>query len=172
MQQDVDAYQLLADQVRSLAMGAPGWVPALANVAALLGERLDDVNWVGFYVATPNDTLVLGPFWGHIACVTIPFGKGVCGTAAAERRSVLVPDVRAFPGHIACDAASRSELVVPLFVPTADGTRRVWGVLDCDSPHPTRFSAEDQEGFGLIARAVEESAGLAGPAVRATQPWT
>ena len=109
----------------------------MANAAALLSWHLEDVNWVGFYRArrgSEGDELVLGPFQGLPACVVIPFGKGVCGTAAAERRTVVVPDVAAFPGHIACDAASRSEIVVPLV-----SKGRVIAVLDVDSPRLNRF---------------------------------
>lgn len=110
----------------------------LANAAALLNQFLTDINWVGFYLAD-GDELVLGPFQGLPACVRIPFGKGVCGTAAAERRTVVVPDVHQFPGHIACDAASQSEIVVPLIKDD-----RVIGVLDIDSPVKNRFDDVDR----------------------------
>ena len=162
-------YELLAQQVESLAEGTPGWLPALANAAALLGETLPDINWVGFYVAVGDAAgekdLVLGAFWGRPACVSIPWGTGVCGTAAKTNEPQLVPDVHAFPGHIACDAASRSELVVPIHATAADGSAAVWGVLDCDSPTPARFSAADLEGFALVVRALEKAACLLGPAV-------
>lgn len=167
-------YGLLAQQVGSLAEGTPGWVPALANVAALLGESLPHINWVGFYVAVAGlkgeQDLALGPFWGRPACVGIPFGAGVCGRAVETNEPQLVPDVHAFPGHIACDAASRSELVVPIHVTDADGSTAIWGVLDCDSPIPARFSAEDLEGFSLIVHALESSADLLGPAVGSIRP--
>ncbi|MDT4779097.1 Free methionine-R-sulfoxide reductase [compost metagenome] len=107
---------------------------------------MPDLNWAGFYFLRPNDELVLGPFQGKVACVRIPVGKGVCGAAATQRQTMLVPDVHAFPGHIACDAASRSELVVPLL---KDG--RALGVLDLDSPSPNRFDAEDQAGLEVLA---------------------
>ena len=167
-------YELLAQQVASLAEGTPGWMPALANVAALLGEALPSINWVGFYmaVAGPNDEqdLALGPFWGRPACVSIPYGAGVCGRAVETNEPQLVPDVHAFPGHIACDAASRSELVVPIHATAVDGSAAVWGVLDCDSPIPARFSAADLEGFSRIVHALESSADLLGPAVGPIRP--
>jgi GAF domain-containing protein len=165
----VTDYGLLAQQAAALAEGTPGWLPALANVAALLGESLPNINWMGFYVATQGQggerDLVLGPFWGRPACVSIPWGAGVCGTAAKTDKPQLVPDVHAFPGHIACDAASRSELVVPIHATGPGGTAKVWGALDCDSPIPARFSEADLEGFSLIVRALESSASLLGPAV-------
>ncbi|MCI6274344.1 MAG: GAF domain-containing protein [Coriobacteriaceae bacterium] len=171
---DTADYGLLAQQAGALAEGAPGWLPALANVAALLGESLPDINWIGFYVAVPRlageRDLVLGPFWGRPACVSIPHGSGVCGTAVKANAPQLVPDVQAFPGHIACDAASRSELVVPIHAASADGSAAVWGVLDCDSPTPARFSAADLAGFSLIVAALEKSANLLGPAVRPVRP--
>lgn len=167
-------YELLAQQVGSLAEGTPGWLPALANAAALLGESLPDINWVGFYVAVTGPAgeqdLVLGPFWGRPACVSIPYGAGVCGRAVETNEPQIVPDVHAFPGHIACDAASRSELVVPIHVTAADGGTTVWGVLDCDSPVPARFSAEDLEGFSRIVHALEKSADLLGPTVVPVHP--
>ena len=115
-------------------------VANMANAAALIWEYLPDLNWAGFYRAVDGE-LVLGPFQGKVACIRIAMGKGVCGTAAAERTTQLVEDVHAFPGHIACDAASRSELVVPV---VSDG--RLIGVLDLDSPEPARFDAEDAAG--------------------------
>lgn len=167
-------YGLLAQQAASLAEGTPGWLPAFANVAALLGEALPSINWVGFYVATNGPVgeqdLVLGPFWGRPACVSIPYGAGVCGRAVETNKPQLVPDVHAFPGHIACDAASRSELVVPIHATAADGGTAIWGVLDCDSPIPARFSAADLEGFSRIVHALEKSADLLGPAVVPVRP--
>lgn len=140
--------QLYADLLAAaegLTAGEADSVANMANVAALLWEFLPDVNWTGFYRAV-DGTLVLGPFAGRPACIRIPFGQGVCGTAATTRESQLVPDVHAFPGHIACDAASRSELVVPV---KRDG--EVVAVIDLDSPFPARFDAEDQRGIEALA---------------------
>jgi len=133
-------YRDLAAQLRSLIDGEPDLVANAANMAALIYHGLPDLNWAGFYFAQGGD-LVLGPFQGQPACVRIPWGNGVCGAAASRGESVLVPDVHDFPGHIACDPVSRSELVVPLI---EDG--RVRGVLDLDSPRLARFDAEDQAG--------------------------
>ena len=121
----------------------------LANASALLYDTLEDINWAGFYLAKEN-VLWLGPFQGKPACVRIPFGRGVCGTAAATGETQLVPDVHAFKGHIACDCASNAEIVVPLFV---NGV--LFGVLDIDSPTLGRFTAEDQIGLEAFARALE-----------------
>lgn len=140
--------QLYADLLAAadgLTAGEADSVANMANVAALLWEFLPDVNWTGFYRAV-DGALVLGPFAGRPACIRIPFGQGVCGTAADTRESQLVPDVHAFPGHIACDAASRSELVVPVL---RDGA--VVAVIDLDSPSPARFDAEDQQGIEALA---------------------
>ncbi|MEC5187069.1 GAF domain-containing protein [Geobacillus thermodenitrificans] len=131
-------YALVIEQLKALIAGEPNMIANLANASALLNQFLTDINWVGFYLAD-GDELVLGPFQGLPACVRIPFGKGVCGTAAAERRTVVVPDVHQFPGHIACDAASQSEIVVPLI---KEG--RVIGVLDIDSPIKNRFDDIDR----------------------------
>jgi len=122
----------------------------LANAAALVWHSIADVNWVGFYLRRSPDELVLGPFQGKPACVRIAVGKGVCGTAVARDASVLVEDVHAFPGHIACDSASRSELVVPL-----RHAGRVIGVLDLDSPSLARFSEADRVGFEAFVRTLE-----------------
>ncbi len=138
------AYAELAGQLAALLQGERDWVANAANTAALLGHSLPDLNWAGFYRRV-GEQLVLGPFHGKPACVRIAFGKGVCGTAAAEVRTVVVPDVHAFPGHIACDAASRSEIVVPL---VRQG--RVVGVLDLDSPVPGRFDAADAAGLSQL----------------------
>jgi GAF domain-containing protein len=116
-----------------------------ANTAALLFHHLPDVNWAGFYLSR-GEELVLGPFQGKPACVRIPFGKGVCGTAASTGEPVIVPDVNDFPGHIACDTASQSEIVVPLV-----SWGRVLGVLDVDSPLPNRFDEDDSEGLESLA---------------------
>lgn len=131
-------YALVIEQLRALISDEKNVVANLANAAALLNYFLQDINWVGFYIVQENE-LVLGPFQGLPACVRIPFGKGVCGTAAAEKRTVRVADVHTFPGHIACDAASQSEIVVPMI---KDG--HVIGVLDIDSPIKNRFDEIDE----------------------------
>ncbi len=151
-------YQSLAEELDALLRGETDPVANAANAAAAIYHSLADLNWAGFYFLRGQE-LVLGPFQGKPACVRIPLGKGVCGIAAAERRSLLVPDVLAFPGHIACDAASRSELVVPLLIearltkagPAETG---VLGVLDLDSPLPGRFDAADQAGCEALAAIV------------------
>jgi len=144
-------YAGLQAQLAALLAGEKDPIANTANMAALLYHALPDVNWAGFYFLK-NGELVLGPFQGQPACVRIAVGKGVCGTAAATRRSVRVEDVHAFPGHIACDAASRSELVVPLL---KDGG--VLGVLDLDSPLPGRFQPEDQAGCERLAETLLRS---------------
>jgi GAF domain-containing protein len=138
-------YDELARELDALLAGEPDPVANAANAAAAIYYALPELNWVGFYVLR-GEELVLGPFQGRPACVRIPLGRGVCGTAAAQLRSVLVPDVAAFPGHIACDAASRSELVVPLIVGNA-----LLGVLDLDSPVVGRFDEADRAGCELLA---------------------
>lgn len=139
-------YRELADQLQGLLQGERDAVANAANLSALVFELVADLNWAGFYFLRSENELVLGPFQGRVACVRIAVGKGVCGTAVAEARSVLVPDVHEFTGHIACDAASRSELVIPL---VKDGG--IVGVLDLDSPTPHRFDADDQAGFEALA---------------------
>ncbi len=139
-------YRQLCDQLRGLLAGERDLIANAANTAALLFQHMPDINWAGFYFLKDNDELVLGPFQGKPACVRIAKGKGVCGAAVERRAAVRVEDVHAFPGHIACDAASRSELVVPLI---KDG--RVTGVLDIDSPVPARFDADDQAGIEAVA---------------------
>ena len=141
-----EQYAELATQARGLLAGERDRVANAANLSALVYHALPDLNWVGFYFNDGKE-LVVGPFQGRPACVRIPFGKGVCGTAVATRATQRVADVHAFPGHIACDAASRSELVVPLL----DGDA-VLGVFDLDSPEPDRFDAEDQQGLEALAR--------------------
>ena len=136
-----DLYADLASQLDGLLGDESDPIANLANMAALIFHGLSDLNWAGFYLMRDGE-LVLGPFQGKPACIRIAVGRGVCGTAVAERRTQLVPDVHAFPGHIACDAASRSEIVVPLIA--EDGT--ILGVLDLDSPTPARFDADDQAG--------------------------
>lgn len=178
-------YGLLAKQIVSLAEVDAHWLPVLSNVAALLWDALDDVNWAGFYLvdpvtvsgaepsagselgaapgaepdAAPSDhepctpELRLGPFQGKVACVRIPFGRGVCGTAAETKTSQLVEDVHQFPGHIACDSASNSEVVVPIF---KDG--QVVGVLDIDSPSVARFTQEELAGLEQVVKVLESCA--------------
>ncbi len=126
------------------------WFTNLSNVSAALMQHLPDLNWAGFYLHAKSEVLQLGPFQGLPACLSMPFTKGVCGKAARERVSVLVDDVHEFPGHIACDARSRSELVIPLVIKTEIG-ERVLGVLDLDSPLPARFTEEDRKGLERIA---------------------
>ena len=135
-----DLYRDLLAALDALTVDERDPIANMANAAALVWEYLPGLNWAGFYRAVDGE-LVLGPFQGKVACIRIAMGKGVCGAAAAERTTQLVEDVHAFPGHIACDAASRSELVVPV---VSDG--RLIGVLDLDSPEPARFDAEDAAG--------------------------
>lgn len=145
-----ERYRQLADAVDALTSGEPDPVANMANVAALIWEFVPDLNWAGFYRIGPSakgaEELVLGPFVGRPACIRIPIGQGVCGTAVSESSTQLVEDVHAFPGHIACDAASRSELVVPVI---REG--KVIAVIDLDSPSPARFTQEDARGFEEIA---------------------
>ena len=143
-------YTAMNQSLRGLIEGVPHPIADLANAAALLWDSLEDINWAGFYLLE-GDTLVLGPFQGKPACIEIGPGRGVCGAAAAQNRTQLVPDVHAFPGHIVCDSASRSEIVVPLR--RADGS--VFGVLDIDSPSPARFSRTDQIGLEAFAAILE-----------------
>lgn len=169
-------YGLLAKQIVSLAEVDAHWLPVLSNAAALLWDALDDTNWVGFYLVDPATVagaeldaapgaepdvapsdhelripeLRLGPFQGKVACVRIPFGRGVCGTAATTRTSQLVEDVHQFPGHIACDSASNSEVVVPIVK-----DNQVVGVLDIDSPSVARFTQEDLTGLEQVVKALE-----------------
>lgn len=149
-------YAELAQQARALLEGERDAIANAANVAALLYHTLPDLNWAGFYFLKSGE-LVLGPFQGRPACVRIGLGKGVCGTAAHERRTIVVPDVDAFPGHIACDSASRSEVVIPL---VKDGAVR--GVLDLDSPTRGRFTGEDARGLEAVARAFLDATDLGG----------
>ena len=139
-------YTLLDSQARALLQDEPDPLAATANFVALLNDALADVNWLGVYVLR-GDELVLGPFQGKPACVHIPVGDGVCGTAARSRKTQRVDDVHQFPGHIVCDADSRSELVVPLIA-----GNELLGVLDIDSPSLSRFSADDQEGIERLCR--------------------
>ena len=172
-------YGLLAKQIVSLAEVDAHWLPVLSNAAALLWDALDDINWVGFYLVDPVTVmggepsavsgvepgtapsdhepcapeLRLGPFQGKVACVRIPFGRGVCGTAAETKISQLVEDVHQFPGHIACDSASNSEVVVPIVK-----DNQVVGVLDIDSPSVARFTQEDLTGLEQVVKALESCA--------------
>ncbi|HEY4179909.1 MAG TPA: GAF domain-containing protein [Kofleriaceae bacterium] len=139
-------YAELLPQVRALLDGEPDLVANLANVTAALRECLPIASWVGFYITRAPDEMVLGPFQGKVACVRIAFGRGVCGTAAAERRTVIVPDVEQFPGHIACDAGSRSEIVVPIIA-----RERVVAVLDLDSYDLAAFDEIDAAGLAPLA---------------------
>lgn len=148
-------HDALRTQLQALIGDERDAIANLANAAALIWHTVPDLNWAGFYLLRRPDELVLGPFQGKPACVRIAVGKGVCGTAVARNASVLVEDVHAFPGHIACDAASRSELVVPL---RAAG--RVVGVLDLDSPRVARFTAEDQAGFEALMVSLEAHTAL------------
>ena len=142
-------YPLICRQLSALTQGVPHLIANLANASAVLNEALTDINWVGFYLVQ-DGKLVLGPFQGKTACILIPVGRGVCGTAVAEDRTQLVPDVHQFPGHIACDCASNSEIVVPIHV-----NGDIWGVLDIDSPHFGRFSEADREGLEQFVHTLE-----------------
>ena len=142
-------YCLMAKQLKALISDTEWDITALANASALIWECLDDINWAGFYIMRGGH-LELGPFQGRPACVRIYPGKGVCGTAVSEDRTQLVPDVHAFPGHIACDSASNSEIVVPLRV-----HGEIYGVLDIDSPLKNRFTEEDRDGLEDLAGILE-----------------
>ncbi len=143
-------YCEIVQQLEALTQGVPYTVSNLANAAALLWQTLPDINWVGFYKRI-GDKLILGPFHGKPACIEIPMGRGVCGTAAQRAEPVRVENVHAFPGHIACDGASNSEIVLPIFSGTT-----LWGVLDIDSPLLGRFSEEDQSGLQEITAALSQ----------------
>ena len=149
-------YDLLAAQLREFAITEPSPIPLLANASALLKEALADVNWAGFYLRRETDAaepeLLLGPFQGKTACIRIPWGRGVCGTAAQEDCTQLVPDVPAFPGHIACDSASNAEIVVPIH----NKGGYVVGVLDIDSPLKGRFSETDKVGLEQFVKVLED----------------
>lgn len=143
-----EAYRQLVDAAEALTAGEPDGVANMANMAALLWDFLPELNWAGFYRVV-EDELVLGPFMGRPACIRIPMGQGVCGTAAKDAATQLVEDVHAFPGHIACDAVTNSELVVPV---VRDGT--VIAVIDLDSPAKARFDAEDASGIEALAATI------------------
>lgn len=144
-------YTSVCAQLAALTSGIPHTVANLANASALLWESLADINWAGFYVME-NGKLILGPFQGKPACIEIPVGKGVCGTAVAEDKTQLVFDVHQFPGHIACDSASNSEIVIPIH---ANGV--IWGVLDIDSPRIGRFTEEDRAGLTRFVHTLEQA---------------
>jgi L-methionine (R)-S-oxide reductase len=141
----LEGYRMLCAQLESLLADERDFVANAAQFSAFLFNQVDDLNWAGFYL-NRNEELVLGPFQGQVACVRIPFGRGVCGAAAASQQTQRVEDVHAFPGHIACDSASNSELVIPLL---KDG--KLIGVLDLDSPRTARFSKADQQGIEQLA---------------------
>ncbi len=146
-----ETYAVLEKQAAALLANERDWIANTANLAALLFHSLPDLNWVGFYFLQ-GEELVLGPFQGRPACVRIPLGSGVCGTAAQERRILRVPEVAAFPGHIACDVASRSEIVLPLL-----RGHEILGVLDLDSPQPDRFQEIDEIGLARVVRLLIDS---------------
>ncbi|HEY3496275.1 MAG TPA: GAF domain-containing protein [Polyangiaceae bacterium] len=149
-----ERYRELNEELAALFAGESDGLANASNMAALFFGALSDLNWFGFYFLRGSE-LVLGPFQGKVACVRIALGRGVCGTAARERKTVVVPDVHAFPGHIACDAASRSEIVVPLL-----RAGRLLGVLDLDSPLEDRFDADDAAGLEAAAELLLESSDL------------
>lgn len=142
-------YNLLGKQLASLIEDETNLIAILSNTSALLNDNLDQINWVGFYLIENNE-LILGPFQGHPACVHISIGKGICGTAVANNQTQLVDDVNTFPGHIACDANSKSEIVVPIHV-----DNEIIGVLDIDAPITQRFSKGDQQGLEEIVSILE-----------------
>lgn len=149
-----ELYTNLAEQLRSLVAGEADFIANAANLSSLLYHALPDLNWAGFYL-NKGDELVLGPFQGKPACVRIAMGKGVCGTAAEQRQTIIVDNVHDFPGHIACDSASNSEIVVPLVK-----DERLLGVLDLDSPSFARFDDEDARGLNELAEIFIDSSGL------------
>ncbi len=147
----IESYELLCAQLSALVEGERDLIANLSNASALLMDALEGLNWAGFYLRK-GEELVLGPFQGKPACIRIPLGRGVCGTAAQQDEIQLVPDVHAFPGHIACDSASNSEIVIPMH---SDGA--VSAVLDIDSPSLNRFTAEDREGLAAFAAFLESA---------------
>lgn len=145
-----DMYQLLKEQIKTMLEGERDVISNLSNCSALLNEALTDINWVGFYLMKQGE-LILGPFQGKLACIHIPVGKGVCGTAVKTKEIQLVKDVHEFPGHIACDSASRSEVVIPMMLQD-----KVIGVLDIDSPSIARFAEVDAKNLEEIVRLIIE----------------
>lgn len=146
------SYDLLLQQARALFDGERDWLANVSQFSALVFNAVPHLNWAGFYIARPGNGLVLGPFQGKVACVRIRYDQGVCGACARTREVQIVPDVHAFPGHIACDSASRSELVLPVIV---DGALRA--VFDLDSPLPSRFDEDDARGIGAALQVVSEA---------------
>ncbi len=144
-------YQLMAKQIEAVAEIDRDYIPVLANASAILNEGLDRINWVGFYLMD-RGSLVVGPFQGKVACVKIEIGKGVCGGAVQQEKVLRVEDVHAFPGHIACDSASRSEIVLPI---RSGG--KIVGVLDIDSPEKGRFSESDEQGLAAVVESLERA---------------
>lgn len=144
-------YEKVQQMLAALVEGIPYETANLANASALLWQEMEDINWAGFYKMV-DGALVLGPFQGKPACIRIPIGRGVCGTAAAQDQTQLVENVHDFPGHIACDSASNSEIVVPIHV-----HGEIWGVLDIDSPYVGRFTREDQVGLEGFVRILEKA---------------
>ena len=142
-------YELMKEQLKSLAEDEPYFIPVLSNASALIFENLEELNWAGFYLMNKG-SLLLGPFQGKTACIRIPLGKGVCGTAAEKDETVVVKDVHEFPGHIACDSASNSEIVVPIH---SEG--KVVGVLDLDSTKFDRFNDADKQGLEAFVKTLE-----------------
>ena len=143
-------YIQLTKQTEALTEDCPFLIANLSNTAALLWQSLPEINWAGFYEVM-GEELILGPFQGKPACIRIPVGKGVCGTAVSENRMQRVADVHAFPGHIACDSASSSEIVIPLHA-----AGKIWGVLDIDSPVPERFTEMDAKGLQMVCNEIEK----------------
>ena len=143
-------YKLMLKQAEYLGEDERDFVPFLSNVSALIYDSLDRLNWAGFYLID-RGSLLLGPFQGKVACIRIEIGKGVCGSAVAEDRCLRVADVHQFPGHIACDSASESEIVIPIH---SEG--KIVGVLDIDSPYKERFSEEDEEGLTALVNIIEK----------------
>ena len=144
-------YNALIRDAIAITDGSPSAITTLANISALINERLDIINWVGFYLYD-GDRLILGPFQGKVACTVIEMGRGVCGTSAQSEKTVVVPDVHLFEGHIACDSASNSEIVVPIFK-----NGGLFGVLDIDSPIKDRFKENDRAGLEGLVRVIEKT---------------
>ena len=149
-------YRLVYEQAAEIIRTEPHYVSALSNLSALLFQSMEGINWAGFYLMD-RGSLVVGPFQGKTACIRIEIGKGVCGTAVRQQRVVRVADVHAFPGHIACDASSRSEIVLPIW-----NKGRIAGVLDIDRPLPDRFAAEDEEGLSDIVQLIGQEVDFGG----------
>lgn len=148
----IDFYQSLGKQLQGLLSGERNWLTNISQFSAFLNVSLDNINWVGFYLSQSDGSLLLGPFQGNVACVRIPPGKGVCGTAAATQQVQVVKDVEEFEGHIACDAHSRSEIVIPVML-----ENHCFGVLDIDSPELSRFDSEDATGLQKLVDVLIES---------------